>query len=112
MKKLYVLLTLLFLINGVFAQGCLPDGITFTTQTQIDSFHSNYPDCTNIEGDIFLGIIGQSSDITNLDGLSVLTSIGGNLVFRVNYFLTNITGLANLTSIGGNLIIFGSRLTT
>ena len=32
-------------------QTCLPDGITFVRQSQIDSFPFNYPGCTIIEGD-------------------------------------------------------------
>ncbi len=31
---------------------CLPEGITFTTQAQIDNFQLNYPGCTEIEGDM------------------------------------------------------------
>jgi hypothetical protein len=48
---------------------CLPEGINFTTQAQIDNFQTNYPGCTEIEGDVL--ILG--SNITNLTGLSVLT---------------------------------------
>ena len=47
----------------LFAQGCLPEGITFTTQEQIDSFAINYPGCTEIEG--FVDINGNN--ITNLN---------------------------------------------
>ena len=34
---------------------CLPEGITFTTQEQIDNFQTNYPGCTEIEGDVYIG---------------------------------------------------------
>ncbi len=34
------------------AQSCLPDGITFETQAQIDSFQVNYPGCTEVEGNV------------------------------------------------------------
>ncbi len=63
---------LLWFHTQLFSQPCLSEGITFTTQEQIDSFQINYPSCTEIEGDV--GIYGD--DITNLNGLNVLTSIG------------------------------------
>jgi len=56
----------------LFSQPCLPEGITFSTQEQIDSFQSDYPNCTEIEG----GVVIEGIDITNLDGLEVITSIG------------------------------------
>lgn len=79
MKKqaLFILITInisLFTIHG-FSQSCLPEGITFNTQEQIDSFQVNYPGCTEIEG----GVLIEGTDIENLDGLEVITSIGGYL---------------------------------
>jgi len=83
------------------ANSCLPEGISFTTQTQIDSFQLNYPGCNEIEGDV--EIIGQS--ITNLNGLIGLTSIGGDLNIYYNDVLENFAGLDSLESIGGSLIL-------
>lgn len=88
---------------------CLPQGIYFTTQALIDSFQINYPNCAEIEGSMII----NGDDIYNLNGLSVLTSIGGSLsigVFTVfgdpsNPNLLSISGLENLTSIGGSLEI-------
>ena len=85
---------------------CLPEGITFTTQAQIDSFAINYPGCTEIEGDV---TIGPSGDITNLYGLSVLTSIGGKLGIVEHDALTSLTGMENLSTIGGYLQITGNN---
>ncbi len=50
MKKVIILLVALVWMNGAIAQPCLPEGITFTTQAQIDNFQINYPGCTEIEG--------------------------------------------------------------
>ncbi len=80
---------------------CLPEGISFTTQAEIDSFQINYPDCDNIEGELWI----HGNDISNLNGLSVLTSIGGDLYIDDNEVMANLTGLEGITSIGGNLII-------
>ena len=107
MKKLLPTIILsLILPFTVLSQSCLPEGITFTTQTQIDSFQVNNPNCTEVEGDV--GI--QGDNITNLDGLSVLTAIVGNLnigyIDGGNPALTSLTGLDNVTSIGGELGIW------
>jgi hypothetical protein len=106
MKNLTLLIfALLFIQLTAFSQSCLPEGITFQTQTQIDSFQINYPDCTEIEGDVTI----YGSQITNLNGLNVLTSIGGRVQIGKSYFggsvLSNLTGLEGLTSIGGDLVI-------
>jgi len=76
MKKLSLLFALL-IPAFLTSQPCLPEGITFTTQAQIDSFQINYPNCTEIEGNIDIGD-WEGTDIDNLNALSVLTSIGGD----------------------------------
>jgi hypothetical protein len=87
---------------AVFSQSCLPEGILFHYQSEIDNFQANYPGCTEIEGDV---LIGLGSIIYNLDGLSVLTRIGGGLRMYYNPELVSISGLQNITSIGGWLFI-------
>jgi hypothetical protein len=126
MKKLYILLIALVWMTGAKAQGCLPEGITFTTQEEIDNFQTNYPGCTEIEGYltisgdfinnlnglIVLTTIGSSLSILNagslpnLTGLNNLTSIGEDIIIHNNYSLTSLTGLNNLTSIGSDLHIY------
>ncbi|MGE4590027.1 MAG: T9SS type A sorting domain-containing protein [Acidaminococcaceae bacterium] len=87
---------------------CLPGGIVFRTQTQIDEFHTNYPECTNIEGDVTI----WGFDIANLNGLNMLTSIGGNFRVFACYTLTSLNGLDSLTSIEGNLEIIANNSLT
>jgi len=101
MKTLYILFIGLLVSGGVMAQSCLPEGIYFETQAQIDSFQINYPGCSKIEGDV---LIGQhpSTDIENLIGLNVLTSIGGELIIHYNP-LVNLTGLEGITTVGGGI---------
>jgi len=106
MKKIWIITCMLFFCQiTANSQPCLPDGITFSTQEQIDNFQTNYPNCTGIEGDVTI----NGDDITNLNGLNVLTSIGGDLMFGYSYYgnynpnLTSLTGLEDLTSIGGGL---------
>ncbi|MCB2220253.1 MAG: T9SS type A sorting domain-containing protein [Bacteroidetes bacterium] len=113
MKKLTILIiaALLLQITANSQTSCLPEGITFTTQAQIDSFQINYPGCTEIEGDVMIDEY-FGSDIVNLSGLSVLTSIGGGLSLIYNDSLTSITGLENVTVIGGRLCICANNLLT
>lgn len=117
MKNLILVFSIILICfhTQLFSQPCLPEGITFTTQEQIDSFQTNYPNCIEIEG--YLKIRGN--DITNLDSLNVLTSIGGSLsvgyawpLGNSNFNLASITGLQNVTSIGGDLIIEGNSVLT
>ena len=77
MKKLTAsILLAIFAFLSVSSQSpCLKEEIIFYFQEQIDSFQTNYPNCTEIEGDVII----NGLDITNLNGLSALTSIGGNL---------------------------------
>jgi hypothetical protein len=104
MRRIIALLFILLLIQvNIQAQSCLPEGITFQSQAEIDNFQTNYPNCTEIEGDVFIGF--SNSDITNLNGLSGLTSTGGGIYLRGNDSLTSLAGLINLIYIGGTLEI-------
>lgn len=106
MKKL-TLINILFILTQVslISQSCLPDGIEFSTQEHIDNFSTDYPNCNIIEGDVTI----SGEYITNLNGLSVLTSIGG--YFAIGYdmngnpSLNDLTGLENLKNVNGGLII-------
>ena len=125
MKK--ISFTIVFVLSHVFLfSQCLPDGITFTTQIQIDNFQTDYPGCTEIEGDVEI----NGNDIINLNGIIVLTSIdgfckiihcaslnsltglenlstvGGDFAIGTNATLVDLTGLDNLTSIGEDLLIY------
>jgi hypothetical protein len=102
MKNLLLLFTaVLICFAAATPQSCLPEGIIFSTQEQIDNFQTNYPECTEIEGDVTI----QGAGITNLDGLSVLASIGGKLEIRANSSLGSLVGLESLISIGGYFLI-------
>jgi hypothetical protein len=99
-------LTLLFFLIQIYtsfissAQNCLPEGILFTSQNEIDMFPSNYPGCHKIDG--FLQIGGD--DITNLDSLIALDSIQNELIFSYSPLLESLEGLNNLKHIGSLFI--------
>lgn len=101
MKKFYLFIVFVcFIQASIYSQGCLPDGIYFDTQVEIDSFQVIHPNCTEIEGFVII----HGDNITDLNGLSVLTSIDGYISIE-NTTLTSLTGLEGLISIGGDLRI-------
>ncbi len=102
MKKLLFIITLSFLFQGsILSQSCLPGFVVFTSQKEINNFQINNPNCNEIEGDVLI----NGDDIKNLDGLSGLTALWGDLEIWYNDSLNNINGLGNITSIGGNIFI-------
>ena len=125
MKRVFILLILFYTISNLSAQKCLSDGITFTTQSQIDNFSKDYAGCNEIIGDVkiegaFINnldelfqihkingdlVIQNNPKLTSTDGLSSLTQIDGDLRIYSNSELSNLDGFANLSAIGGNLFI-------
>jgi len=101
MKKLVFTVIVVLSQSWLISQSCLPEGIVFTTHTQIQNFSSDYPGCTEIEGDVEITGIG----ICNLFGLMGLKSIDGNLKIIKANFLDSLTGLDSLTTIGGDFWI-------
>ena len=94
----------------ILSQPCLPEGITFLYQWQIDNFQNDYPGCTEIEGDVFIG--SNNPPITNLDGLNIIVGFGGDLIIWENWILSDFTGLNNVVSVAGDLVIFGNHTVT
>jgi hypothetical protein len=99
MKKFLFILAGIFFTHLASSQSCLPEGITFSTQAQIDSFQVNYPGCTEIDGDVVI----SGTDISNLNGLSIITTFLSNLLIEGNVSLISLSGLENVTSVGGQL---------
>ena len=87
---------------------CPPGDVTFNTQELIDNFHIYYPSCTEIGGSVYI----SGNNITNLSGLSGLTSIGGDLSITSNPLLSSLSGLDNVTSIDGSISIYSNDALT
>jgi len=95
MQKITLLITFIVGLHwAAISQGCLPGTTYFSSQAEVDSFQTNYPGCTQIEGKIVI----NGNDITNLNGFSNITSIGGFLYITTVSSLTNLTGLDALTT--------------
>ncbi len=111
MKTISIIMMALILSGGAPAQTsqvcttCLPEGIWFSTQMQIDSFSVNYPGCSGIEGFVVI----NGNDISNLNGLASITNIAGSLSIYSNDDLTRLTPLKNLRSNGGHLCIYNNK---
>jgi hypothetical protein len=101
MKKTLFLALVIAFPAFANSQNCLPDGIIFNTQSQIDNFPANYPECDSIIGQI--AILGDY--ITNLDSLIQIRFIGGGLHINQCSQLSSIKGLKNLKGIGRTLAI-------
>ena len=101
---LSILVIVIFSLSNLFAQSCLPNGIKFSKQKDIDDFVVNYPGCKVIKGSVKIyDWVGD--EIINLNGLSVIDSIYGDLSIDKSYKLTSLDGIDNLDYIGGDLII-------
>ena len=113
MKKLFLVFVFFIFFQGdFFSQNCLPDGIIFTSQAQIDSFKINYPGCSIVEGDVRI----EGNDISNVDSLITITTIQGKLkignLFVENLILSDLTGFSNLTEVGEEMDISNNTILT
>src|SRR5690606_11664688 len=73
--------------------------ITLTTQAQVNDFN-----CSKVVGDLTI----SGNDITNLDSLSELTEVTGNLSIYNNPILTNMDGLSSLTKVGVKILVYNN----
>ena len=107
MKKILPLFILFAWSLNLQAQPCLTNGITFSFQSEVDNFIIQYPNCTEIQGDVE---IDGGSDITNLNGLSNITKIDGDLQIYDNIALTSLIGLEQLELITGDFDVINNGL--
>ncbi|GGN01564.1 hypothetical protein GCM10010967_39980 [Dyadobacter beijingensis] len=89
----------------VRAQYCGSNGIPLTSQANIDNFAANYPGCIVVQGYVFIA----GNDITNLNGLSQVTDIMGDLQIWQNPNLTSLTGLSSLKYVDKNISLIITR---
>lgn len=75
---------------------CLPDGITFTSQQEVDNFRTNYPNCWDIGGTVTI-----TGGVSSIAGLNQVASIDGDLIIQ-NSSLTSLRQF-NIRRINGEL---------
>jgi len=109
--KNFTLLLLTFVLSYTSSYTnaqCPPGEVEFLNQAEVDAFATDYPNCTQINGNLNIGSLNTSifSNIYNLSGLENVSSIMGDLLIANNNSLTNIHGLDQLLNIEGNVRIF------
>ena len=112
----FILMVQIFTSASVFAQGCLTQGIVFTTQSQLDQFKADNPTCKVIEDDLVIGsysvLIGKNKDIINLTPLSNIEEVKGNLIISSLENLIDLAAFSKLKKVGRDIIIQGNSKIT
>jgi len=107
MKNLIIIATFFILKTTALFSQCPTMALTITTQSEIDNFSINYPNCMNLDQTLFI----DGNDVTNLNGLSTLQEIDYFVVKNSN--IIDLSGLENLVSVTGNFTIeFNDNLTS
>jgi len=124
----FVLLLPLLWVEGVWAVECPQTDYRLTTQAEVDALGAtgcdyiagelligNSTDITHLDGlanitsvEVYLAIYNNAA-LTDLDGLNSITSVGDGLYIQENAALTNLDGLNSITSVGGELVISGNQ---
>jgi hypothetical protein len=81
---------------------CLPKGnYYFLSQSDINNFRINYPDCKDLGGNVYI----RGNDIVSLNGLNRVRSIKGDLNIDSCRLLGSLKGLDSLTTVGNSVYI-------
>ena len=102
MKRMFIFLLFYFFASQIVGQVCTGN-MTLSSQAEVDAFN-----CTEVTGSITV----EGADITNLNGMSELQIVGGNLLIRNNAILNGFN-LSNLEVVNGYLqIVTNANLTS
>ena len=94
---------LFFIVLLCLAFVSIAQDVTLRSQADVDEFDSA---TTVVNGNLIIGELSTStSDITQINNLSNLTNIMGDLIISRNVNLININALSNLSAISGYLSI-------
>ena len=104
-RSLAWLALLLMALPWLAQAQCPTDDVILSSQAQVDAFPAG---CTDLSGRLSI----QGDDITNLNKLKNLQSVGGDLSILGNAQLTSIAPLTTLTRVGGDVAIFNTELTS
>lgn len=69
-----------FFAYSLFAQDCPSGNVVFSSQSEIDQFLIDFPNCTAIDGNLY---VTDAADITNLNGFMNLTVVEQNMLIRL-----------------------------
>ena len=104
MKTILPLFLIIFFPIILGAQTC-PDTVDyeFYSQEDIDDWFEKYPDCTILNGDLYID--HQYSALTNLHAFRNIRTITGSLSINAPY-LYHLNGLQNLDTVKGSINIY------
>jgi hypothetical protein len=77
--------------------------VLLTSQQEVDDFALF--EYSNIDGDFIIGEEPANFTVVDLNGLTSLQTVSGNLYIQSNYSLTSLSGLENLVTVGGEFRI-------
>lgn len=80
MYRLLLALLVIFKTPSLFSQ-CPPGSAILVTQAEVDQFIIDYPNCTMINGNLWIGS-NSPTDITDLSALSNLNTVMFELLLR------------------------------
>ena len=103
--KLIICIFYIVLVSPLTSQSCLPGGIIFNNQAEVDAFAINYPGCTEIMGNVYI-----QGNITNVNALSNIVKING-LLNIVNTTLNQPNIFPNLQHVTRSLLIANTGVT-
>lgn len=84
---------------------CIFGVLYLHSQTLINNYATTYPDCSQFDGNLYIGNTNLNTTITSLAPLSVITHIFGNLTIQNLKNLTSLEGLNDSLFVEGDLII-------
>lgn len=84
--------------------------VVLETQAEVNDYVFNSNFCSNVPGSLRIGTPFSSgpSNITDISGLSFITTIGSNLQIFQNPNLTSLNGLQNINSIGNSISVISN----
>lgn len=101
---------LIVLLCPAYSVAQCPDGdIILDSQAKIDSFRSMYPNCTEIQSDLIVGIydvdLDTTSNIQNVDSLISIQSVMGSIYILQNDSIEDLKGLDSLVNVSSNFVV-------
>ena len=90
-------------VEGARAADCIYTNYRLTSQSDVDALGAT--GCSHVSGHVEITSYSANDPINNLDSLSNLTSIGGQLL-RISYTsIVDLDGLHNLATFGWRLVV-------
>ncbi|WP_440881020.1 hypothetical protein [Tenacibaculum sp. C7A-26P2] len=120
-------LTLCFfvLINHILFSQCPTGDVYLNSQSDVESFISNYGTCEVITGTVYIGdaidisevtaikriegsLIISYSEITSVSNFSNLEFVGGDFIIDQSHLIGTIEGINKLQTVNGDFLIIGN----